>query len=50
MAREDDIHDGYLIPKGSIIIPNNWYAMSQNLKPLFSLPASNHLITNTVNF
>ncbi|KAI0723231.1 cytochrome P450 [Earliella scabrosa] len=24
VARQDDIHDGYLIPKGSIIIPNNW--------------------------
>ena len=23
-SREDDIHDGYFIPKGSIIIPNNW--------------------------
>ena len=22
---EDDIHDGYLIPKGALIIPNIWY-------------------------
>ncbi len=24
-AMEDDIHDGYLIPKGASIIPNIWY-------------------------
>ncbi|KAH9841049.1 cytochrome P450 [Rhodofomes roseus] len=24
VVREDDVHDGYFIPKGSIIIPNNW--------------------------
>jgi cytochrome P450 len=23
---EDDIHDGYYIPKGSMIIPNVWLA------------------------
>ena len=22
---EDDLHDGYLIPKGALIIPNIWY-------------------------
>lgn len=27
-AMEDDIHDGYFIPKGSLIIPNIWYVMS----------------------
>lgn len=25
---EDDIHEGYFIPKGSLIIPNIWYVMS----------------------
>ena len=25
VAREDDVHDGYFIPKGSIVVPNNWY-------------------------
>ncbi|KAF8812602.1 cytochrome P450 [Phlegmacium glaucopus] len=24
---EDDIHDGYLIPKGAIILPNIWFMM-----------------------
>ncbi|KAI0696993.1 cytochrome P450 [Cerioporus squamosus] len=24
VSREDDVHDGYFIPKGSIVIPNNW--------------------------
>ncbi|KAH9934389.1 cytochrome P450 [Fomitopsis serialis] len=24
VVREDDVHDGYFIPKGSIIVPNNW--------------------------
>ncbi|KAI0723229.1 cytochrome P450 [Earliella scabrosa] len=24
VARGDDVHDGYFIPKGSIVIPNNW--------------------------
>jgi hypothetical protein len=25
---EDDIHDGYYIPKGSLIIPNIWLVLS----------------------
>ncbi|RPD72903.1 cytochrome P450 [Lentinus tigrinus ALCF2SS1-7] len=24
VSREDDVHDGYFIPKGTIVIPNNW--------------------------
>lgn len=24
-VRDDDLHDGYFIPKGSIVIPNLWY-------------------------
>jgi hypothetical protein len=27
--REDDVYEGYLIPKGAIIIPNIWYARHQ---------------------
>ena len=26
---EDDIHDGYLIPKGSLIITNIWYVCTK---------------------
>ena len=22
---QDDIHEGYLIPKGALVIPNIWY-------------------------
>jgi cytochrome P450 len=25
MATEDDIYEGYLIPKGAYLFPNNWY-------------------------
>lgn len=25
---EDDIHEGYFIPKGSVIIPNIWFGLS----------------------
>lgn len=30
-AMEDDVHDGYLIPKGALIIPNIWYVPSRAL-------------------
>lgn len=26
---EDDVYEGYLIPKGSIVIPNIWYVLHQ---------------------
>lgn len=25
VAREDDVYEGYAIPKGSLVIPNMWY-------------------------
>jgi cytochrome P450 len=27
-ATEDDIHDGYYIPKGSLVIPNTWFMLN----------------------
>jgi cytochrome P450 len=24
MLREDDVHNGYMIPKGAILMPNVW--------------------------
>jgi cytochrome P450 len=29
-ARADDIHDGYLIPQGSLIMTNIWYVVLNN--------------------
>lgn len=29
---EDDIHDGYYIPKGSLIIPNVWLVLSSCIR------------------
>ena len=39
VSREDDVHDGYFIPKGTIVIPNNWYvflpqAVIPRMRPL----------------
>ena len=27
VVSEEDIHDGYYIPKGTIVIPNAWYGI-----------------------
>jgi len=28
---QDDIHEGYFIPKGALVIPNVWYVLSFTL-------------------
>ncbi|KIJ29915.1 hypothetical protein M422DRAFT_268581 [Sphaerobolus stellatus SS14] len=34
VPREDDIHDGYYIPKGSVVITNNWhFYQNENIYP-----------------
>lgn len=30
---EDDIYEGYMIPKGSIIVPNSWYTLNHSRLP-----------------
>jgi cytochrome P450 len=38
MTTEDDIYEGYLIPKGAVIMPNIWYTSS----PLLAFPTSTY--------
>lgn len=33
---EDDVYEGYFIPKGSVVIPNSWYVLSCFVLPLYS--------------
>jgi cytochrome P450 len=35
-AHCDDAHDGYFIPKGTIVVPNVWYAHLLHLRFLYS--------------
>ena len=35
-VEQDDVHNGYFIPKGSIIMPNIWYVIPSSLSSLLS--------------
>jgi len=39
-VEQDDVHNGYFIPKGSIIMPNIWYVIFSSLPPSFPRVAS----------
>ena len=48
---EDDIHNGYLIPKGAVIIPNIWhvpYSLSRIFKSDFNPRARNMVYDSSV--
>ncbi len=49
-VEQDDVHNGYFIPKGSIIMPNIWYVISSSLPPSFPRVASLPRVPSLLSF
>lgn len=35
LTKTDDVYEGYLIPKGSLVLANTWYALTHAAPPLY---------------